>query len=123
LLKLGCTATGVTDGSEVIEVLESHTYDIVLMDCQMPVMDGYDATRAIRNWEKDSLRPRRWRAPLYIVAMTANAMQGDREKCLEAGMNHYVTKPVQLSELQAALERWHPPGKISDSDQGTIAVA
>jgi two-component system sensor histidine kinase/response regulator len=122
LLKLGCTATGVANGQEILDVLGTHPFDVVLMDCQMPVMDGYDATRAIRSWENDPHRSRSWRAPLYIVAMTANAMQGDREKCLAAGMNHYVSKPVQLDALQAALERWSPPGK-SHPAGNSIAVA
>jgi PAS domain S-box-containing protein len=106
LAKLGCTATAVANGCEVLAALERAAYDIVLTDCQMPEMDGYETTRAIRAWESDLARPRRWQAPLHIIAMTAHAMQGDREKCLAAGMNSYVSKPVQLAELQAVLERW-----------------
>jgi len=73
----------------------------VLMDCQMPGLDGFVTTRRIRQQEQDQSTE----SPLHIIAMTANAMTGDREKCLEAGMNDYVSKPVRTEELQAALER------------------
>ena len=72
----------------------------------MPEMDGYDATRAIRKREQSFERPCPWKSPVYIVAMTANAMQGDREKCIAVGMDDYLSKPVRAPELQAALERW-----------------
>ena len=78
----------------------------MLMDCQMPEMDGYEASRAIRKRESEHDCP--WKAPLHIIAMTANAMMGDREKCLSAGMNDYVSKPVHLNDLLAVLERWKP---------------
>ncbi len=105
LKKLGCTVDVVSNGLEVLEALPRGKYDLVFMDCQMPEMDGYEATRAIRKREEDRQHPCRWRAPVHIIAMTANAMQGDREKCLAAGMDDYVTKPIRLTELQAAIER------------------
>jgi two-component system, sensor histidine kinase and response regulator len=85
--------------------LEQFSYGIILMDCQMPEMDGYEATRAIRNREQapDGRCP--WKSPVYIIALTASAMQGDREKCLAVGMDDFLSKPIQPSELQAALER------------------
>jgi len=105
LRKLNCTADVVANGQEVLEQLSQIKYDLVLMDCQMPEMDGYAATQAIRKREQDTSRNCRWKTPMYVIAMTANAMQGDREKCLEAGMNDYVSKPTRLPDLQAALER------------------
>jgi signal transduction histidine kinase/CheY-like chemotaxis protein len=96
LRKLGYRADAVADGQEAIKALESFPYDLVLMDCQMPEMDGFEATRAIRSLKMD----------IPIIAMTANAMKGDRELCLEAGMNDYLSKPVKSAELSAALERW-----------------
>src|ERR1700730_439037 len=105
LRKLGYMAQPVANGLEVLRSLEQISYSIILMDCQMPEMDGYEATRAIRNREQalDGRCP--WKSPVYIIAMTASAMQGDSEKCLAAGMDDYLSKPVRPSELQAALER------------------
>jgi PAS domain S-box-containing protein len=123
LRKLGCTATCVGNGREVLQALEKEAFDVVLMDCQMPVMDGYEAARMIREWERDAQRPKAWQPPLFIVAMTAHAMQGDREKCLEAGMNAYISKPVPLPDLQAALEGWRPAHVQADESAGGAAVA
>jgi CheY-like chemotaxis protein len=105
LLKLGYQADAVADGHEVLEALQRIPYKIILMDCQMPDLDGYDTTRRIR-----SEVPR----PIYIIAMTAHAMQGDREKCLAAGMDDYLSKPVRSDELQAVLARWQPPASVED---------
>ncbi len=106
LRMLGCTAKCVTNGNEVLAELRAHAYDVILMDCQMPELDGYETTEAIRQWERDSSRSRAWHAPLYIIALTANAMGGDRERCIAAGMDNYVAKPVLLPALRAALEQW-----------------
>ena len=106
LKKLGCSADAVADGIEVLEVLQRIPYALIFMDCQMPEMDGLEATRLIRKRELDTGQPCPWKPPVYIIALTASAMQGDREKFLAAGMNDYVSKPVRLGELQAALERW-----------------
>jgi CheY-like chemotaxis protein len=95
----------VADGFEVLRSLEQISYGLILMDCQMPEMDGYEATRAIRKREQSLEQPCPWKSPVYIIAVTANAMQGDREKCLAAGMNDYLSKPMRAAELQAALER------------------
>jgi signal transduction histidine kinase/DNA-binding response OmpR family regulator len=88
------------DGRQAIELLQRHPFDAVLMDCQMPVMDGYEATRAIRG-------DPRWGA-LPIIAMTANAMAGDREKAIEAGMNDHIAKPIALDQLFGTIARWVP---------------
>jgi two-component system, sensor histidine kinase len=106
LQKLNYTANAVADGLEVLRSLEQISYGIILMDCQMPEMDGYEATRAIRKREQSLEQSCPWKSPVYIIAMTANAMQEDREKCLAAGMNDYLSKPVRITELQSALERW-----------------
>lgn len=97
LRKLGFRSDCVTNGIEALAALEERPYDLVLMDCQMPELDGYETTRRIR---------RNGRFPdLRITAMTAHAMQGDRERCLAAGMDDYLAKPVRIEELRAALDR------------------
>jgi CheY-like chemotaxis protein len=93
----------VASGAEAVKALETLPYDLVLMDVQMPELDGLEATQQIRN--PHSAFPNR-RIP--IIAMTAHAMQGDRERCLEAGMNDYVTKPVSLQALAEVLDKWLP---------------
>ncbi len=107
LKKLGCTADVAANGLEVLAALAKISYDVIFMDCLMPEMDGYEATRAIRKLESDTQRPCPWVSPVYITAMTANAMEGDREKCLASGMDDYISKPARLTELQASLERWN----------------
>ena len=105
LRKLGLQADLADNGSEALEAIASRQYDLVLMDCQMPVMDGYAATREIRVLEKSMGPGRR----LPIVAVTAHALEGDRETCLQAGMDDYLTKPLIFSELESMLHRWIPP--------------
>jgi CheY-like chemotaxis protein len=105
LRKLRYRADTVANGLEVLEALQLVSYDLILMDCQMPEMDGYEATHEIRKQEQSLEKPCPWRSPVYIVALTANAMRGDSEKCLAVGMDDYLSKPVRLSELQAVLER------------------
>jgi two-component system sensor histidine kinase/response regulator len=102
LLNLGFRAEAVANGREVIESLSRISYQLVLMDCQMPEMDGYEATRQIRS-QASSGGPR-----VTIVAMTANALEGDRETCLASGMDDYISKPVKQSELERVLRRWLP---------------
>ncbi|HEY0793280.1 MAG TPA: ATP-binding protein [Chthoniobacterales bacterium] len=111
LQKLSLTAEAVGTGREVLAALQQRPYDIILMDCQMPEMDGYEATRAIRRQERAPGGACVWVPPVHIIAMTANAMQGDREKCLAAGMDDYLSKPVRAAELQGALERWRGAGR------------
>ena len=98
LRKLGYDADIATNGIEVLNALKVKQYHIILMDCQMPEMDGYEATREIRQQEQNNEH-------IWIIAMTANAMVGDREKCLTAGMDDYLSKPVRREELRAALQR------------------
>jgi len=100
LQRLGYEADVAANGLDVVEALTRIPYNVVLMDCQMPEMDGFEATRTIRLSESSH----GGRVP--IVAMTANAMQGDRERCIETGMDDYISKPVKLEELSRVLERW-----------------
>lgn len=94
------------NGQEALEMLDEEIFDCVLMDCQMPIMDGYEATRAIR--KNGNTIP--------IIALTANAMSGDREKCIDAGMNDYISKPFKFEELLYALDKWISKNKTqSDS--------
>ncbi|MBN1615128.1 MAG: response regulator [Deltaproteobacteria bacterium] len=98
----GCSAEVAANGRDALEALAHGRYDLVLMDCQMPEMDGYKATQAIRQWER--ARGNGFRIP--IVALTAHAMDGDRERCLQAGMDDYLSKPYRSDELCAVLARW-----------------
>ena len=110
---------GNGSGDEVLKALAHSTYDLVLMDVRMPVMDGLTATREIRKKEKKGLRSENGTnhegrgstaAHLPIIAMTANAVQGDREECLQAGMDDYLRKPVDIRDLADILEKWLPLG-------------
>ena len=103
LKKFGIEANLANDGEEAVNTLEHIPYDLVLMDCQMPVLDGLSATQTIRDPDSavmDHLIP--------VVAITANAMKDDRDRCIAAGMNDYLTKPVDLDQLDTALQRWLP---------------
>jgi len=111
LEKMGYRADLAANGIEVLQALNRQSYDVVLMDVQMPEMDGLEATRQICcKWPKEK-RPR-------IIAMTANAMQGDKEKCLEAGMDDYISKPIHQKELIQALQQCARPGHEELSSEG-----
>jgi CheY-like chemotaxis protein/HPt (histidine-containing phosphotransfer) domain-containing protein len=111
LRKLGLKSQIANNGEEAVERVRGCNFDLVLMDCQMPVMDGYEATMAIR------ALPSGRGAALPIVALTANAMQGDQQKCLSAGMDGFLAKPFTLPDLRATLRRWLPendqPGSVT----------
>lgn len=99
LSKLGYTADIAHNGAEVLEAMARNDYAIIFMDCLMPVMDGYEATRSIRASESGHI---------YIVALTANAMSGDQEKCLAAGMDDYIPKPLSINTIKLVLEKYLP---------------
>jgi CheY-like chemotaxis protein len=101
LKKLGLKVTVVPDGSQVITELAGANYDLVLMDCQMPEMDGYEATREIRRLKEFQQLP--------VIALTANVLEGDREKCLAVGMDDFLAKPLKQEQLAAVLDRWLSP--------------
>jgi PAS domain S-box-containing protein len=124
LKKFGYEVDVASNGREALDLFSHRSYTVILMDCQMPEMDGFEATRAIRTWEaqqetKDgttnteepasAFHPTVFRVP--IIALTANAIQGDKERCLAVGMDDYITKPISPAALKATLTRWltHPP--------------
>lgn len=100
LRKMGYLTDVADNGEIALQMMKSKHYDVVLMDCQMPVLDGYSATRTVRQWELDG-RPR-----TCIIAMTAHAMAGDRELCAQAGMDDYIAKPVKAEVLRQVLKQW-----------------
>ena len=102
LEKLGITSKVANNGIEAIKHLTQESFDLVLMDCQMPEMDGFDATREVRQIGIKSINEKQ----IPIVAMTANVMSGDRERCIKVGMNDYIGKPVQLDKLEEVLRKW-----------------
>jgi len=119
LANLGLTADAVGNGAEALAALEAATYDLVLMDVRMPVMDGIEATRRIRDRRSAVLN-----REIPIVAMTANAMNTDRERCLAAGMNDFVPKPVSKPVLRDALKRWlRPPDDVAQAAAKPMAYA
>jgi CheY-like chemotaxis protein len=115
LMKLGYRADAVGNGREALDALRKMSYDVVLMDCSMPVMDGFETTAEIRRLEGTSRHT-------VIIAMTANALQGDREKCIAAGMDDYVAKPVSQAELASRLNEWKSKMHIQQPSPGEPSV-
>jgi CheY-like chemotaxis protein/HPt (histidine-containing phosphotransfer) domain-containing protein len=116
LAKDGHVAANAIDGRQAVAMLESGGYELVLMDCQMPGLDGYETAREIRRREAATGRPR-----VPIVAMTANALVGAREACLAAGMDDYIAKPISLQALEAVLVRWLPAEAPAHLDRERLA--
>ncbi len=125
LENLGVAVTIVSDGSQVLPAVAAETFDLILMDCQMPVMDGYEATARVREHEHGGDPGRR----IPIVALTANAVAGDAEQCLAAGMDDYLSKPFTQKELAAVIARWvpasgasAPPARAQDAANAPVAA-
>ena len=116
-MTLGCRVDIAANGREAVAMWTELPYDIIFMDCQMPELDGYAATRTIRQREGSQRTP--------IVAMTANVMAGDKERCLASGMDDYIAKPISLHALTEALARWVPTeeAQSASSVAGPTATA
>lgn len=114
LNKLGASSTVVANGREVVEEVSRNDYDMVLMDCDMPFMDGYAATQAIREWEKLTSRK-----PIPILALTAHILDEHKERSRQAGMNEHLSKPIELTELQDAVLRWAKPADAETTPSET----
>jgi CheY-like chemotaxis protein/nitrogen-specific signal transduction histidine kinase len=140
LQQMGYRADVAANGREALEALDRQPYDLVFMDVMMPEMDGLEATRLIRERQKQPAQFPNYKSPLIIVAMTASAMYGDREKCLAAGMDDYVSKPVRLDDLRTIVEQWgkaatrpepaataenrsHPPETANSPGPATVSPA
>jgi PAS domain S-box-containing protein len=115
LNKLGCRADAVATGKEALDSLRTVPYDLVLMDCQMPEMNGYEATARVRSWQSGVRNPQ-----IPIIALTAFAMPGDREKCLAAGMNDYLSKPIEPEKLAAIIGKWLAPPPTGGDPAATL---
>jgi two-component system sensor histidine kinase/response regulator len=113
--KLGIRPEVAANGREAVEMFEMTPYDMIFMDCQMPELDGYAACREIRSREGRGRR-------VIIVAMTADAMEGSRELCIEAGMDDYISKPVKRGEISAALRKWLAPRATQNEPSGLPAT-
>lgn len=108
LKNCGCTCDVATNGDEALTALQSGRFDLILMDCQMPEMDGFTASREIRRHVAACEIPHQ----IPVIALTANALTGDRERCLEAGMDDYLTKPLEAQQLRSKLEQYLPSSKL-----------
>ncbi len=102
LSQIGCQSELAENGEKVLQLIQTTSYDFILMDCQMPLLDGYDTTKAIRQLEAANQFPKH----IVIVAMTANAFKEDRDRCIESGMDDYLSKPIRKKQLQETLEHW-----------------
>src|SRR5208337_1388420 len=115
LLTLGLDVDVVANGREAINALDLKSYDLILMDCQMPEVDGYEASRMIRSKEA-ALATGADKPHIPIIALTAHAMEGDRELCLAAGMDDYLSKPFNSKGLSELIERWLPGRKTGETE-------
>jgi signal transduction histidine kinase/CheY-like chemotaxis protein/HPt (histidine-containing phosphotransfer) domain-containing protein len=117
LQSMGCTVTVAQNGREVVEHAKRARYDVILMDCQMPEMDGFEATTHIRQWEQHESR-----SAIPIVALTAHATPGDREQCLAKGMSDYISKPFSMAQLHAVLNSWLPSRSTTETQESPAST-
>jgi CheY-like chemotaxis protein len=125
LESMGVASVHASDGNQAVDLFRQRRFDAVLMDCEMPVMDGFAATRLIREFEASSGRPR-----TPVIALTANALTGDREHCLQQGMDDYMSKPIELRELSLLVAKWlgdklaaHAPASGANIDASEARAA
>jgi CheY-like chemotaxis protein len=123
LQQMGYKPAVATNGAEALAALDRQPYDLIFMDVMMPVMDGLEATRHIRDKQRDRAKFPNYKSPIVIVAMTASAMSGDREKCLAAGMDDYLSKPVRPEDVRTIVERWGTAAGMSDQPEAAKSVA
>jgi CheY-like chemotaxis protein len=121
LQQMGYKPDLAANGIEALNALDNQTYDLIFMDVQMPEMDGLEATRRIRERQNDRVRFPNYKSPIIIVAMTANAMAGDREKCIAAGMDDYIAKPVRPEDVRSIVERWGSSAAMAETPSPTMA--
>jgi CheY-like chemotaxis protein len=115
LERCGCRAVVAGDGVEALAALERERFALVLMDCQMPNMDGYEATAELRRREHDRHTP--------VIATTAHAMDGDKQRCLDAGMDDYISKPMRHADLASKLRQWIPRDAVAATPAGPSPAA
>ena len=115
LRKLGYEVDVAANGQEAVEASRRISYQLIFMDCQMPVMDGFEATRRIRQQERNQ-------SSTPIVALTASAFEGERKLCLDAGMDDYLSKPFKIDDLYEKLERWFAAGAPASADSILVKI-
>ena len=123
LQQMGYKAAVTANGKEALAALDQERFDLVFMDLQMPEMNGLEATHAIRERQRQTSQFPNYQPPVIIVAMTASAMVGDRDKCLSSGMDDYVAKPVRPEDVQTAIERWGAKIQASENQQQTVGLS
>jgi len=121
LQQMGYKPDLATNGIEALNALDRQSYDLIFMDVQMPEMDGLEATRLIRQRQQDRAQYPNYKSSIIIVAMTANAMAGDREKCISAGMDDYLAKPVRPEDMRTIVERWGSAAAMPEGAVATVA--
>ena len=116
LEELGCETVVAINGQDAIQYMSKEEFDVVLMDCEMPVMDGFEATAAIRGQNGDSSK-------VPIIALTANAVAGDRERCIASGMQDYLSKPISVEKLHGTLKKWLPANQEDTGGSDNVQAA